>query len=101
MKTYQEFLTESAQLNEAKTWPLGLSKKNTYKFSMFRGSASDEKEAFDELRKLGYTFLDSNYGKVTTSSKISDIAYVETGRVSASDVRNDFDVHGVVAKNKM
>lgn len=100
MKTYQEFINES-QLNEAKVWPLGLSKKNTYKFTMFRGSSADGKEAFDNLRKNGYTFLDLNYNKITSSSKISDIAYIETGKNSPRDISDDFDDYGVVAKTKM
>ena len=97
MKTFKEYMT----LNEAKTWPLGLSKKNTYKFTMFRGSSAAEKESFGELLKHGYTFMDLNYNKITSASKISDIAYIETGRASASDIKDDFDTYGVVAKTKM
>ncbi|AHJ86983.1 hypothetical protein CPTAKMNP4_135 [Salmonella phage vB_SenM-AKM_NP4] len=97
MKTYQEFINE-AFLTE-KSWPMGLSKKNTYKWVDFKGRG--DAEDFENLMRNGYTFLDSNYNKITSFSKKSDIAYIETGRNSAKDITDDFATYGVIRGSKM
>ena len=99
MQTFHEFLVENNYLAEAKTWPLGLQKKNTYKWVDFKGKG--DAEDFDQLRKNGYTFLDSNYNKITSFSQKSSIAFIETGKNSPKDISDDFAAYGVIRGGKM
>ncbi len=99
MQTLHEFLVENNYLAEAKTWPLGLQKKNTFKWVDFKGKGDEED--FMQLRKNGYTFLDSNYNKITSFSQKSSIAFIETGKNSPKDISDDFAAYGVIRGGKM
>lgn len=86
MKTYPEFITESAKA------PAG-----SFKVRAFAGDAED----FGTMKRNGYSFFGGDGKEIVTYAKRREIAFVVAGKkVDVDDIEWDFETFGIVSGGK-